>query len=128
MFRVKRKIGFSLAELLMAVFILSIGIVSSLFFFTSALISSEFARDMTEATTHTEHVLEEMKTRSSLSNITGTNWSSWASGQNVFTLPSETLTVAYVNSSADPLDVQATTSWTKKNRTNNVSLRTQVHK
>ncbi len=128
MIKLRKPAGMTLAEILIAVFVLSIGILSALMFFTSAMIATETARDMTEATTHAEYTLEEMKTRSSLANITGTNWVSWASGASLNTLPSETVTVTFVNASADPLDITVTVGWTKKGRSNNVALRTEMHK
>ena len=128
MFRKKKPQGLTLAELLIAVFVLSIGILSALMFFTSAMLATETARDTMVATTHAEYTLEEMKTRSSLANITGTNWVSWASSSSINTLPSETVTVTFVNSSADPLDITVTVGWNKKGRSNNVSLRTEIHK
>ena len=128
MFRNKKIQGVTLPELLIAVFVLSIGILSALMFFTSAMIATETARDMTVATTHAEYTLEEMKDRSTLANITSTNWTSWASTASLATLPSETLTVTIANSSADPLDITVTVGWTKKGRTSNVALRTEIHK
>src|SRR5882672_6936083 len=112
------KSGLTLVEVLMTVFVLSVGVLSSLMFFTNAMLSTEYARDLTVATTHAEYVFEEMQTRNTLANITGTNWSSWFTGQGLNTLNGESVAVTYTNSAADPLAVTTTVNWTKKSRTN----------
>lgn len=118
----------SLAELLVTVFILSVGILSSLMFFVTAMTSTELARDTTTATTHGEYIMEEMKTRSTLSNITATNWSTWIQAEGASTLPAESVSVTYTNSTADPLEIFVAVSWTKKNRTSSVNLTTKMTK
>ncbi len=128
MFNFKNKQGLTLVEVLITVFVLSVGILSTLLFFTNSIISTEYARDLTVATSHSEYILEEMKTRPTLANITSTNWSTWFTGQSVDFLPSETVSVTYVNSASNPLDITAQVSWTKKSRTNSVSLRTKLTK
>ncbi len=120
--------GFTMVELLIAVFLLSVGIVASLLFFTNAMNASEFAREMTVATTHGEYILEEMKTRPTLANITATNWTSWASAQSLNSLNAESVSVTYTNASADPLDTTVAVSWVRRGRTNNVTLKTEIHK
>lgn len=126
--RCSNKQGLTLVEVLITVFVLAIGILSSLLFFTNAMISTEYARDLTVATTHVEYVLEEIQTRSTLANINGTNWASWFTTQGLNTLPSETVAVTYANAASDPLEVTATITWTKKNKTSNVALTTKFTK
>lgn len=127
-FQKRKKKGMSLVELLISVFVLSIGILGLMLFFTNAMLSTELAREITVATSHAEYTLEEMKTRSTLANITSTNWVSWYTGQSLNTLNSEALTVTITNTSADPLDITATITWNKRGRTNTVSLTTKIHK
>ncbi len=120
--------GFTLAELLVATFVLVVGVLSALLFFSNAMNATQYAGDVTEATSHGEYVLEEMKTRTTLANIAGTNWSAWVTGESIYSLPGESITVAITNAQANPLDIDLDVSWTRKSRTNNVSLRTRITK
>ena len=120
--------GVTLAELLIAIFVLSVGVLSALLFFTNAMIATELARDITVATSDAEGILEEMQTRSSLANVTSTDWTTWAQGQGLNTLPSETYNVYFVNAASDPLDITTTVGWTKKGRSNTVVLKTMLTK
>ena len=123
----KKKNALTLVELLITVFVLSIGILSTLLFFTNAMRSTEFARDITEATSHAGTVLEEMHTRETLANIAQTDWSAWSLGEGINTLPSESVTVAITNAAADPLDITVTVNWTRSQRQNTMSLKTRIH-
>ena len=118
----------SLAEILVAVFVLSIGILSMLMFFSNALQATEYARDLTVATSHGENVHEEMVTQLTLANITATDWDDWRIAEGYDTLPFEQVSVAYVNALSDPLDITTTVSWIRHERQNNVVLRTQMTK
>ena len=120
--------GLSLVELLVTVFVLSVGVLSAIMFYTNAMRATEFARDITLATTHGDYLFEEMQTRPSLSNITGTNWDTWAQTEGIKTLPSETISVTYANATAVPLEVSATVSWEKYERQNNLDLETKITK
>jgi len=126
--RLQSQNGFSLAELLVTVFVLSIGISSTLLFFTNTIAALQYARDTTMATSHAEHILEEMKTRSSLSNITTTDWETWFNSESLDALPNEAVSVAFADSSADPLEVTATVNWTRNERDNTVNLTTEMTK
>ena len=126
--RLRSRNGFSLAELLVAVFVLTVGISSALLFFTNTIAALQYARDSTIATSHAEYIFEEMQTRSSLSNITTTNWGTWFGNQSLGTLPSESVSVTFVNAAAKPLDTTATVSWTRNTRNNNVALTTRITK
>jgi len=125
---IRNKRGVTLVELMVTVFILSIGIVGSLLYFTTALQSAEIARDITTATTHAEFVMEEMQTLPTLSDITNTDWTSWSSTNGLNTLPSEVVTVSYTDDTSDPLEILTTVSWTKRSGTKTVTLTTQLTK
>ena len=118
----------TLMELLIAVFVLSVGIVSTLLFFSSAMLSADYAGDITSASTHTEHVLEEMRSRNSLKDITLTDWDSWAQKDALYTLPEENLSVAYTNADADPLEVTVEVGWTKRSRAHKMTMYTTILK
>ena len=120
--------GMTLMELLIAAFVLSVGIVSTLLFFSSAMLSADYAGDITVASTHAEHVLEEMRSRNSLRDITLTNWEDWAAKDGLNALPAENLSVAYTNAAADPLEVTVDVGWTKRSRNHKVTLYTTILK
>ena len=123
-----KNMGQTLAELLLAVFILSIGIISTLSFFSNALITTDYARDLTTATTHAEYILEEMQTRPSLFDLIHTDWAKLAQQEGFDMLPEENFDIAFLDPASDPLDIQVTVSWTKKMRKNNVILKTALTK
>ncbi len=124
----KKHGGFTLLEVLIATFVLVLGIVSTFLFFTNAMTSTQYAADVTTATSHAEYVFEEMKTRAALSDITNTNWTTWAQNENLNTLPQESIVVQIADAQGDPLDIQLAVNWTRKSRQNNVNLRTQMTK
>jgi prepilin-type N-terminal cleavage/methylation domain-containing protein len=124
----KRKKGFTLVELLMAVFVLAVGIMGILLLYTNSMLSSEFAWDMTTATSHAEYILEEMQARESLNDIRSTNWGMWAQKQGLNTIPHETIAVDFPHVSGNPLDILVTVSWKRKLRTNHITLKTKMTK
>ena len=113
-------------EVLIAILILSVDITSTLLFFSTAMITGDFARDVTVATSHGEYILEEMKTRNSLVDITSTDWPAWGEQQGLNTLPNENIKVDITDTFSNPIDVQVTVTWMKKLRTNDVILRTKI--
>ena len=120
--------GFTLPEILVTTFVLSIGMLSVLLFFSNAMTATQYARDLTVPTSHAEYIFEEMKERSTLANITGTNWVSWAQAAGLNTLPGESVAVAFANTQNNPLNITTTVDWVRKLRANNVSLTTQMTK
>ena len=126
--KLKNQNGLTLVEVLIAVFLLSVGIVSTLMFFSNAMLSAEFAGDITVASTHAEFILEEMKSRKTLSNVTATDWAEWARNAGLPSLPGETVEVFFTNAESDPLEVMATVSWKKKLRNNKVVFITGLTK
>ena len=118
--------GISLIELLVTVFILSVGIVSTMLFFSNAMISADFARDITTATSHAEYLMEEMQSRSSLFDIINTDWQQWAQTEKLLTLPDEVITVNFPASNTKPLEIEVIVAWNKRAKTNTVSFKTAV--
>ena len=123
-----RNQGLTLVELLMAIFVLVVGIMSALLFFSQSMIVTDFAGDITVASAHAEYIMEEIKSRKTLMNVTGTNWESWAAEQGLNTLPQETFQVSFGNVLDNPLDVETTVSWMRSSRVNKVSLVTKIAK
>jgi Tfp pilus assembly protein PilV len=122
------KKGFTLLELLIAAYILIIGISSTLLLNVNAMTSSQYSWDLTVATTHAEHILEEMQLKGSLPEITGMDWNAWAAQQKLSTLPGEKIEVRFDNAEADPLDIEVTVEWQRKLRKNNIAFKTKMTK
>jgi len=126
--KINNQKGTTLVEVLIALLVVSIGVLSSLAYFAAANRSTAIARDITIATTHGEYVLEQMRSLPALSNITGTNWDDWTKTTGLNTLSNETITVAFADASADPLNVQTTVSWLTNGRTHTVAFTTEMTK
>jgi len=124
----KQKEGFTLVELLIAVFILAGAISGILMLFTTSMISSQQAWDTTVATFHGEHVLEEMQARDSLDSILTVNWRRWVEEQRLNTLPDEVIEVTFADPDNDPLDIQVQVDWVRKSRVHNITLNTRMTK
>jgi len=122
------KKGMTLVEVMVAVMILTIGIFASLLCFTRSNEATLAARDLTTAVTHAEYILEEMHTLAALTDITSTNWSTWANAQGLNTLDNESISVIYLNPLADPLSVMVTINWETKGRNESTFLATEFTK
>ena len=120
--------GFTFIELLLAVFILSVGISAVLMLYTSSMLSAANAWDMTMATSNAEHMLEEMQARGSLADIVNTDWPQWAADHGLNTLPAEALSIAFADPASDPLNIQITVSWQRQLRTSQIILKTRLTK
>lgn len=118
----------TLIEILIAVFILTVGILSCLLYFSAAMNSTEIARDTTVATTHAEYVLEDMRAKSSLTEITGVNWTQWALDAGLSNLPGESIGVTYANPLSDPLNISVSVHWTRRSRASTITLQTELTK
>ena len=125
---VRQNKGFTLVELLLAVMILAGAISGILLLFTTSMISSEQAWDTTVATSHADHVLEEMQNRESLNDILAVDWYIWAADQRLTTLPDEIIDVTFKDHSSDPIDVEVKVSWVRKSRKNDLVLKTKITK
>lgn len=123
-----RNKGFTFIELLLAVFILSVGISAVLMLYTSSMLSAATAWDMTVATSNAEHMLEEMQARGSLADIVNTDWARWADDHGLNTLPQEALNIDFADPTSDPLNIQITVSWQRQLRTNQIILKTRLTK
>ena len=120
--------GFTLVELLLAVFILSTSIVGILLLFSQSIISTEYAWDKTIAVSHAEGILEEMQLKNTLTEVSNTDWVAWAAGQGFNTLPAESFAIAFLDPAADPLEIQVTVNWVRKQRKGQVTFKTQMTK
>lgn len=120
--------GFTLIEVLVAAFVLLVGICSMLSLFTYSMASAESGWDRTLATSHAEAILEAMQAKSTLADIVLTDWEEWAEEQHLRILPQERFKVTYANPNNNPLSIQVLVQWERRLRTNNISLETQLTK
>ena len=120
--------GFTLVELLLAVFILSVGIGAMLMLFSHSLSMSEIAWQRTQATAHAEFILEEMQLRESLQDIVRTDWQKWAIEEKLLTLPKEAVVVEFTDPKNDPLDIEVIINWERNNRASHLALATKLTK
>ena len=120
--------GVTFVELLITVFVFTGAILGALMFFVNAMIASQYAKDLTVVTSHAEYVMEEMESRSTLANITGTNWVAWYASQGVANLPGEVINVTFTNTSADPLDISVNLRWSTRKRALNETFATRMTK
>ena len=122
------KKGSTLLEVVISLLLVSIGIVGALMYFTSAHASIRLARDMTVATSHTEYILEDMRAKATLADITNTDWADFADNANLDTLTNETVTVTYEDPDADPLNITVTIDWTTNSRNASISFTKELTK
>jgi prepilin-type N-terminal cleavage/methylation domain-containing protein len=120
--------GFTLIEVLVAAYVLLIGICAMLSLFTFSLASAEAAWDRTLATSHGEQVLEAMQRTSTLADIVSMDWNQWAKEQHVFALPQERLEVSFSDPHRDPLAIKVLIQWQRKLRVNTSFIETQLTK
>ena len=116
--------GMTLAELMVAAYILLIGICGILLLYINCMSSSQWSWDSTVAVSHAQYVLEEMQDKTDLSQITSTDWNAWAKKNNLDTLPQENIEVFYTDPTANPLNIHVNVGWQRKNNQNNISLAT----
>jgi len=119
--------GMTLAEVLLAAFILTTAIAGAFLFFSQAMISSELSRDITVATSHAEYILEEMQEKDTLGEVVTKDWNQFAIDNGLKTLPQETINVQFANEFSNPVDAHVTVAWVK-GRANKVSLDTKITK
>lgn len=125
---IKTNKGFTLVELLIAVFVLSVTIGGVLVLYVTSMMSSQLAWDMTTATSHAEHVLEEAQTHHSMDDVLSHDWKNWAEVQGLNTLPNEAIDISFSNLTDHLVDMQVTVNWARKSREHDVTLKTKVAK
>ena len=120
--------GFTLIELMMAVMIFTIAVVSLMGVYMAIAQLNESNRNLTRAVADTRIVLEAIRQTSSggLSAVTGTNWTTWASANGLTALQNESTTVTYVDSAADPLSVTVQINWSERGRARSTLINTLV--
>ena len=120
--------GLTLVELLIAVFVLTVGISGILLFFVQSMASSQQAWEYSQAAMHTDYILEDMQARPSISEIMSVNWTSWAQAENLNSLPEELVAVEFPQAKADWLEILVNISWKHKDRPQNFEVKTSIKK
>lgn len=110
--------GFTLIEVVVSTFILTVGILALLGTFLSGLALVESSRGTSTAAADARAVFEEMRRLSgnSLTQVTGRNWTVWSTQAGLSGLPNESVAVTYRNPAADPLEATVTVSWQDRGR------------
>ena len=110
--------GFTLIEVMISVLLVVVAIGGLWSAFLSGMLLVEGGRNMTRAAADARTLFEEMRRRSTgdLSAITTWDWTAWAQGAGLTTLPGESILVTFTNVASDPVQANARVSWTEKNR------------
>lgn len=134
---IKNNQGFTLAELMMAAFILVFVLSGLLLLFTNCMLLNDASRNLSVATSHGEYVLEQvsattftgLETRIANNGVNGWDLSTanlQASPYNFIALPAENL-VTSVFQSGNPLGVSVLVSWQDRGQKNrSTELRTYL--
>jgi prepilin-type N-terminal cleavage/methylation domain-containing protein len=117
--------GVTLVEMVMAISILGIAILTVGFSILNLQDLSELSREKVTAAADAVRVLEAMRDAANLStaNLQGTDWTVWANTQVVATkgadeiqLDQENVTVTYGGGSGNPVSLTLTVNWQHKQR------------
>jgi len=120
--------AFTLVEVLISIFILTIGMMGILLFIVKTSSAIQLSKDLTLATIHADYIFEEMHSRTSLSNITSETWDVNSLDASLDTLENEVISVSYVDSASDPLNITVGVSWTDASRNYNINFITEMTK
>ena len=120
--------GLTLVELLIAVFVLTVGISGILLFFVQSMASSQQAWEYSQAAMHADYILEDIQARPSISEIMSVNWTSWAQEENLNSLSEEQVAVEFPQAKADWLEILVNITWKHKDRPQNFEVKTSITK
>ena len=123
---IKRNSGFTLVELMIAAYLLLVGICGVILLFINSMSSTESSWDTTTAVTTAENVLEEMQNKNSLTEIVETDWNAWANTNNLLSLPQQEIKTVYGDLADNPLSINVIVSWQRKNGIKTISLETKL--
>lgn len=118
---IRNKQGFTLAELMIAAFILTFTLSGLLLLFTNCMLLNDASRNLSVATSHGEYVMEQISSTAFTgleTRITDGGTNGWDLGSanlqagpyNFATLPNETLSTS-IFQSGNPLGVAVLVSW-----------------
>ncbi|MBU1007395.1 MAG: hypothetical protein KKH08_07415 [Candidatus Omnitrophica bacterium] len=120
------KSGFTLLELMIGAAILIFAISGLIAAYTGCFALNESAGNLTIASNHIQCVMEEIRDRNIIDNITQEDWTAWAAadppaGGGCNTLGNETVQVSYPSGIIiDPLRILVTITWSERGRVKNI--------
>ncbi len=120
--------GSTLIEISMTMIILSVAVISVLGIYGDLAGLRETGRNMNQAVLDAQTVLEMMRenAESGLDSVTATDWTAWASANDLISLSEEAVTVSYADATADPLNVTVQVAWTERRRSRSASLQSFI--
>ncbi len=124
----RRAKGFTLMEIVMAMMVFAVAVVSLAGVFLGIFSLGESGRNLTQALNDARAVMEGIRetSASGLSTVTSTNWTTWAQAQGLTSLRNEAITVTYTNPSTDPLPVTVQVSWQERGQNRSATVDTLV--
>ncbi|MBU1932500.1 MAG: type II secretion system GspH family protein [Candidatus Omnitrophica bacterium] len=120
--------GFTLLELMIGTAVLIIALVGLIAAYIGCFSLNESARNLTIAVNDAQCVTEEIRDINIPLKITSQDWTAWAladspGGGGCNSLDNETVIVTYPSgTSAEPLEILVTVSWTEKGRQKNTQV------
>ena len=127
--------GFTLTEVVIAIGVLAIAILTTVFSIINLQDLNELSREKVAAVTDAVRVLEAMRDQANLSpaNLQSTNWTTWANtnviaakGGNEVHLNQENVTAAFPAGTANPVTLTLTVHWQHKQRSYSYPVVTQM--
>lgn len=118
----------SLAELLIATFILTLVFCGVLMIFIQTLRSTELSWQITAATSHGQMILERIQQDDSIDQSFNRQWDKWLEDQQLVRLPEEKISVLWPKTLSWPIDVQVQVNWQHHQHTQNIELTTRIAK
>jgi len=120
--------GLTLIEVLITLTVFATAILAIFGIYGDLAVMRETGRNLNQAMSDARTVLERMRQNSgsSLGSVTGTNWGTWAQQNNLTSLPAEAVTVNYVDTNADPLNVTVSVAWTERGRARSATLQSFI--
>ena len=112
----KQSKGFTLLELMIAMFILTVGLLGILLTNTTSKNASVRMNERILALQDAQRVIELMRSTSSVGNFPGNVTNAYPNGSPILgfdTLTNEAISVDYTDIEADPLDVTVNVTWSE---------------
>ncbi|OIO38905.1 MAG: hypothetical protein AUJ75_02095 [Candidatus Omnitrophica bacterium CG1_02_49_10] len=120
--------GFTFTEVMIAVFVLLVALVSLLGAMYHFYLLSETLKERSIAIGDARKVLENIReaSYSSLPSVTGADWAGWALNNGCDQLNAEEVSVVFADTSSDPLEVTVSVEWIQRSRPRSIEITTLV--
>ena len=117
------KKGFTLFELMIAIVIGALTLTALVEGFVGIMVLNEMSREKTIAINHAQYVMEQFQD-TNFSNLTTTDWTTWATNNGYNTLDNEQINVSFNALATDLFEITTTVTWQTRNRPMAVSFLT----